>query len=1037
LARRVFEIAKDLGVNSKAIVAKCQAEGIPNIQNHMSTVSVGLEATIREWFERVTGEGGGPAVDDASASASHPHTAVETAAPVDLEAARAKPKARAKARTAGSGGADGGGTAVAEPPTTVVAPAPARPAEVQAPASPAVSRPATPPATPAPAAPAPAAAPAAPVATPSPAPTVAPKQAPAPTTVPGAGQSTGAGSPPTSSPAPAAPAAPGHATPMRPRVEPPAQPASGGGAPAKETLRPAATTVSPTEPAAPSRGDRSGGGSSGGPSAPAGPLGPHAGRPGFSPRMNVPDRPKFVGPVGQKLETQTPAKLSGPRVVRVEAAEVIDVPRPRRPMGGGEPSMPTRQVRGGSGAGPGSGPGGPPMSDEERNRRNKRRAGPGAGPAGRAPAPGGSKRTGRSETDTAEWSAKDLIEREERLNRSEGFLRQRRREQKLKDGSRQPGQPAGPTEDRITIAAPFTIKDLSSATGLKAAEIVKRLFMKGIMATANSGIDPAQAQEIMMDFDIELVVTEAKSADDAVAEEFGQREVTESRPRSPVVTILGHVDHGKTSLLDKIRNTNIAAGEAGGITQSTRAFRVPVMVEGEQKWLTFLDTPGHEAFSEMRARGANMTDVVVLVVSAVDGVMPQTLESIKHAQAAKVPVVVALNKIDVPGITDSQIQQIFGKLAEQNLSPVEWGGNTEVVRTSATQGTGITQLLEVLDLQAQLLELKADFKGHARGTVIEARQVEGRGSTAQILVQDGELKVGDIVVCGRAFGRVRDITDDTGKKVPSAGPSMPVLISGLDELPNAGDKFFVVDNLRKAQDAAEQRRQKERERELAQPKVTLDNMFDSLRDADVKELLLVIKADVQGSVDVIKHAVEKVSTDAVKVRVLMAAAGGITESDVNLAAASRAVIMGFNVIASGKARQLSEQRRVEIRSYQVIYDIVDDVKQAAEGLLAPEVRLEVLGHADVRQVFKVSKVGSIAGCYVTDGAIERNALIRVTRGGIVIENDRVLEQLKRFKDDAKDVKAGMECGMKIVGYDDIKVGDVLECYKKVEVKRTL
>lgn len=972
--RRVHQIAKDLSVDSKAIVAKCIAEGIPNIQNHMSVVSVGLEATIREWFSTVEGT---------SVPGEHAtHNAVEQAAPVNLEAVRtAKPKARAKSRAAGSAdasSAEGASTAVAEPPVE------AKPAPV-APAAPA----------------------------PEPRPEVA---APSPA------HTAGRAAPATARPsAPAAPAAP--LTPRRIEPAPAAPPKQA------EALRPAAaapaatpTPAAPPASPAPPATDRPG---------PAGPAAPrhgapgHPARPAFTPRMNVPDRPKVVTPMGQKLDIQTPAKLSGPKVVRIEAAETIDVPRPRRPMG--EPGMPTRQARGGTGAGAGPSTGGG-TAEDERNRRNKRRAGPTAT---------GSKRTGRADTDTAEWSAQDLIERENRLNRSEGFLRQRRREQKIKEQGSGAGGYEQDISGKVKIAEPFTIKDLSAATGVKAAEIVKRLFLDGVMATVNSGIDPAKAQEVMMDFDIELEVTQEQTADDAVAAEFGQREATDLRLRSPVVTILGHVDHGKTSLLDKIRNTNIAAGEAGGITQSTRAFRARVNVEGEEKTITFLDTPGHEAFSEMRARGANMTDVVVLVISAVDGVMPQTLESIKHAQAAKVPVVVALNKIDVPGISDGQIQQIFGKIAEQGLSPVEWGGQTEVIRTSATQGTGIQQLLEVLDLQSQVLELKADFKGHARGTVIEARQIEGRGSTAQILVQDGELAVGDIIVCGRAFGRVRDIADDTGKKIQKAGPSMPVLVSGLDSLPDAGDRFYVVDSLRKAQDAADQRRQKERERELAQPKVTLDNMFDSLKDAAVKELLLVIKADVQGSVDVIKHAVEKVSTDAVKVRVLMAAAGGITESDVNLAAASRAVIMGFNVIGSGKARQLAEQRRVEIRSYQVIYDIVDDVKKAAEGLLAPEVKLEVLGHAEVRQVFKVSKVGTIAGCYVTDGVIERNALIRVTRGGIVVENDRVLDQLKRFKDDAKEVKAGMECGMKIVGYDDIKEGDVLECYKKVEVKRTL
>jgi len=760
---------------------------------------------------------------------------------------------------------------------------------------------------------------------------------------------------------------------------------------------------------------------------------PHA-APKHSPRMNVPDRPKNVAPVGPKLSVQTPAKLSGPKVVRVEAPDVVDLPRPRRTSS--DSSMPAnRPPRGGAGAGPAVGTGtGTGSAEDERNRRNKRRVGA-AEPAGRA-AP---RRSGKADNnEVAEFTEQDLLEREARLSRSEGFLRQRRRDQKLKDQAHK-GHYSSASQGggKITIAAPFTIKDLSAATGVKSAEIVKKLFIQGIMATSNSGIDPVQAQEIMIDFDIELDVVEARTAEAAVAEEFSQREHVDLQNRSPVVTILGHVDHGKTSLLDKIRNTNIAAGEAGGITQSTRAFRVRIDVDGQEKTITFLDTPGHEAFSEMRARGATMTDIVVLVVSAVDGVMPQTVESIKHAQAAKVPVVVALNKIDVPGITDSQIQQIFGKLAELDLSPTEWGGQTEVVRTSALTGLGIPELLTTLDLQAQLLELKADYKGPARGTVVEARMEEGRGSTAQILVQNGELKVGDIIVAGRAYGRIRDITDDTGKKVQSATPSTPVLVSGLDKLPDAGDKFFIVDNLRKAQEAAEHRQTDERQRELAQPKVTLDSMFAALKQADVHELLLVIKADVQGSVDVIKNAVERVTTDAVKVRVLHAAAGGITESDVNLAAASGAVILGFNVIASGKARQLAESRGVEIRSYQVIYDIVDDVKNAAEGLLAPELRLDVLGHAEVRQVFKVSKVGSIAGCYVTDGVIERNAYIRVTRGGIVIENDRVLEQLKRFKDDAKEVRTGQECGMKIVGYDDIKEGDVLECYKKTEVRRTL
>ncbi|HHN78195.1 MAG TPA: translation initiation factor IF-2, partial [Phycisphaerales bacterium] len=633
------------------------------------------------------------------------------------------------------------------------------------------------------------------------------------------------------------------------------------------------------------------------------------------------------------------------------------------------------------------------------------------------------------------WSEQDLAERAARLNRSGGYLKQRR--QQLKRGQQDRPQTPAQKGGKVTITAPFTIKELSAATGVKGADIVKHLFMQGVMASINSGIDAEKAQEIMLEYDIELEVTESKSAEEQVSEAFEKREIVDERPRGPVVTILGHVDHGKTSLLDKIRNANVAEGEAGGITQATSAFRVPVQIGDEERTIVFIDTPGHEAFTSMRARGANVTDIVVLVVAADDGVMPQTVESINHAKAAGVPIVVALNKIDKPEATDANIQRILGQLAEHDLNPTEWGGDTEVVRVSALKGEGIDDLLEILDLQAQVLELTADFGGPARGTVIEARPEEGRGSVANVLLMEGELKVGDFIVAGRAFGRVRDITDDRGKRLKSALPPMPVQISGIDQLPDAGDKFYIVDTLKKAEQAAEQRRMKERQEQLAQPKMTLDRMFSQMAEKELKEILVVLKADVQGSVDVLKHEIEKVSGDEVKVRVLHAAVGGITESDVILAEASNAVIVGFNVIPSGKARSLAEQKGVQIRPYNVIYDIVDDMKKAAEGLLEPELKMEVLGHAEVRQVFKVSKVGSVAGCYVTDGVVQRDALIRVTRNDIVIENDRVLEQLKRFKDDAKEVRSGMECGMKIAGYDDIKEGDILECYRQVEVARTL
>ena len=764
------------------------------------------------------------------------------------------------------------------------------------------------------------------------------------------------------------------------------------------------------------------------PKAPAHP--PRSSEPIRPAPANVPSRPKVVAPAGAKLTVTTPAKLSGPKVVRIEQAEHVEAPRARRgPDEGG------RGPRGGGGVTPGA-PGAAAEGDDRSPRRHKRK--PGA-PGGVAPTRT-SRRSGRADSDvgTPEWREQDLIEREERLTRSEGFLRQRRRDAKIKEQQHHPGQDSDDgVHGPVRLLKPFTIKDLAAATGVKSADIVKKLFMKGIVVTPNMGIEDDQAIEIMMEWDIELLVEEAKTAEALVAEEFTNRESQEIRSRAPVVTILGHVDHGKTSLLDKIRNTNIAAGEAGGITQSTRAFRVTIKVEGVEKHVCFFDTPGHQAFSEMRARGANMTDIVVLVVSVVDGVMPQTIESINHAKAAKVPVVVALNKMDTPGVNDTQINRVLGQLAEQGLNPSEWGGDTDVVRTSAITGLGIDTLLETLDYRAQVLDLKAGFKGPARGVVVESKVEEGRGPVANLLVQDGELKVGDIIVAGRAYGRVRDIASDRGEKVKSASPSTPVVVSGLSEIPDAGDKFYVVDSMKKATESAEQRGHIERMRELATPKVTLDSMLAQLKDTDIKELKVVLKADVQGSVDVIRKTVEQIATSEVKVRVLHWAVGGINESDVTLAAASGAVIVGFNVIPSGKARGLAEIKGVEIRTYQVIYDIVDDMKKAAAGLLSPDIRQEILGHAEVRQVFKVSKVGAVAGCYVTDGQIERNALIRVTRGGIVIENNRVLEQLKRFKDDAKEVKSGMECGMKIVGYDDIKEGDILECYKNVEVEKTL
>ncbi|HYE62185.1 MAG TPA: translation initiation factor IF-2 [Phycisphaerales bacterium] len=994
--KRIFEIAKDLGVDSKAIVAKCHAEGIPveTVKNHMSTISAGLEQTIREWFTQHDTSGGTA-------------TAIETSEKVDLDQVRTKAPRRKKA----SSKDEGGDTAAT---TTVTVDAPA-----DAPSEPI-------------AAPMPAVTPTAPTAAP-----VAPSEVKAQPVTPAVEVkarkieptiSTQPASTITATPTPSPTQAPA------PAAIPMPQPT--------QVERPAAAASRPTDVAA--QGPEGPGGGAG----TATPTRNEPSRPPVRPNvpvkpapMNVPLRPTGVSPAGPKLEVRAPVKLSGPKVVRVEAPEVLAPPRPRvnRPMGPGGPSGPMGPRPGGPGMMPGGGGG----DDDRRNAR--RGGGAGAAAAKRSSGQGvPDRRRGRS---GAEWSGstqgifseQDLIEREARLARAGGFLKKRKQDLK------KPGQPAAQdaaAEGRIRVTAPFTIKDLSASTGVKASEITKKLFMQGIMLKINDPIAVEKAVEIMMDFDIELEVVEARTAEETVSDQFAKREAKDQRQRGPVVTILGHVDHGKTSLLDKIRNANVAAGEAGGITQKTSAFVAEVEVENNKRQVVFLDTPGHEAFTSMRARGAKMTDVVVLVVSAPEGVMPQTVESINHAKAAKVPIVVALNKIDRPDATEAQVQKTLGELAKAGLNPAEWGGDTEVVRTSAVTGKGIDELLTALDYQAQLLELKADFDGAAQGTVIEAKMEEGRGAVASILIQQGKLKVGDFIVMGRSFGKVRDITDDKGKRVREAMPPMPVQVSGIDVVCDAGDKFFVTANLKQAEEAAEQRRQRERHTALAAPKLTLDSLFSQMQTAQggesaVKEIRIILKTDQQGTVDVLKGECEKIATPEVKTRVIHAAVGGITESDVLLADASKAIIIGFNVIPSGKARQLSEAKGVEIRTYQVIYDITDDLKKAAEGMLAPEVREEVLGHAEVRAVFKVTKVGNIAGCYITDGQVQRDALIRVTRNGVVVEHDRKLAQLKRHKDDAKEVRAGMECGMKIDGYDDIKEGDVLECYRKVEFKRTL
>ncbi|MGH7180155.1 MAG: translation initiation factor IF-2, partial [Tepidisphaeraceae bacterium] len=567
--------------------------------------------------------------------------------------------------------------------------------------------------------------------------------------------------------------------------------------------------------------------------------------------------------------------------------------------------------------------------------------------------------------------------------------------------------------------------------------IIRKLMNQGVFANVNQSLDVEGAGAIALEYGIELKIKARATLEDELLKEFEQRREHAKKlsPRAPVVTILGHVDHGKTSLLDKIRSANVAAGEAGGITQHTAAWMVKVGTGKKQKRVTFIDTPGHQAFTAMRARGANMTDVVVLVVSAAEGVQPQTVESINHAKAANVPIIVAMNKIDRPDVNE---QKVLGELAAAGLNPHEWGGDIEVIRTSAVTGKGIPELIEILDYQAELLELKADPSAPARGVVIESRVDEGLGPVATVLVQDGTLHVGDIGLCGAGYGRIRSLLDDHLQPVTDAQPSTPVIVSGLSELPSAGDKFYALSDMERARAIAQDRATQTRQTQLAsQSKVTLDNLFATMKASDIKTINLIIKGDVQGSVETLTKTVTEQNTDEVRVRVIHSAVGGITESDVELADASDAVIIGFHVVPDDTARVMAEQRHVEIRLYRVIYEIFDDLKKALSGMLEPEIREKLHGHAEVRQVFKVSRVGNVAGCMVTDGHIQRGSRIRLIRDGRVVTEDLSIETLRRVKDDVKEVKSGFECGIKVAGYDDIKIGDVFEAYVRETFQRTL
>ncbi len=1004
---RVNQLAKELGVESKLILTKCREEGLgEKVPNHMSVLSIGLAETVREWMRELSASGGGG-------------TAVETA----------PPKTATKPKTSRKGTKKADGTATDEHETNGEhhdSPAAEKPtakapvAEAPKPAAP-VEEKSTPVAEAAPAAPA---TPPAPIAE-KPA-EVAPAPAAAPVTEPA--------KEPHKEPAADAVKEPAREA-LKPVLKKPVQmPAPGSSAPVAP-VRPVAPVTPPPAPLAPA--------ASATPAAPpapgAAPASPLSGSQvrktitieNMRPPMHVPER-KVIIPA-PKLHTPKPAVIQGPTVVREEAPDHVAPLRPkgpRPPAGQGDsPTFVQARARGGGGV----------VKVEEDDEETKKRAAAAKKGSLSTRRKGLDGRRGEATEKLREFTEADLIARRDALNAATSVRAgvDRHLKQMAGRGQHAIAKTAVQKGEPVQIELPISIRTLAAAMGIKTNDIIGKLMRQGKMYTINQTIEPEIAETIALEYGLELQIMEQASLEEMLMDEFEAREKDPAnlKPRPAVVTILGHVDHGKTSLLDKIRNANVAAGEAGGITQHTAAWMVTVGEGDAKRTVTFIDTPGHQAFTRMRARGANMTDVVVLVVAAVEGVMPQTIESINHAKAAGVPLVVAMNKIDRE---DAQPDKVLGQLAAQGLNPVEWGGETEVIRTSAVTGQGIKELIEMLAYQSDLLDLKSDPTAPARGSVIESKMITGLGSAATVLIQDGTLRPGDIVLCGPGYGRVRSITNDRGESITEATASMPVVVSGLNLLPESGDKLFELDDLDRARSIAEERATHSRQEDLSSIKpVTLDNLFDTMKAGDVKTINLIIKGDVQGSVETLTESVTNQNTEEVKVKVIHSGVGAINESDVELASASKAVIIGFNVVPDSPARAMADQRRVEIRHYDVIYNVFDDLKKALSGMLEPEIREKLHGHAEIRQVFKFSKVGSIAGCMVIDGHIQRGSKIRLSRNGVKLMEDMTIETLKRVKDDVKEVKSGFECGIKLAGFDDIKVGDVMEAYIKETIQRTL
>jgi len=921
---RVHILSKELGVTSKAIVAKCKSEGVEGVTNHMSTVSAGLAETIREWFSEGTHV-----------------TSVETAAPVDLQKARVKRRPTRRKKQV-------------EPKEAEPAAAEAMPA---APAEPAVA--------PEPAAPAVAA------------------EAPGVTKEAEKKVPEKKEKPETARPA-TAPAVVEVVTPGGPlgvetpaKAPPPRRPPQG-----PKIVKPAAKAPEPLTP--------------------VGPAGP----------QNVP----------------APAQMKGPKVVGFAKPEPIVRPSPRPVVRSTDlpdtarPDTLRTPRRGDRGKGVGR--------EEGEGRRSRHRVNP--------------RRSSTSVAEVGEqlreWGDRDWIEREERLQEATGRGIHARRARETKTGVG-PARIA-PRKTRAQVTEPVVVHELCAATGIGLSQLFPRMMNDyNLMIARNTVIPTDVAELVMLDFGVELEVVQPKDELDKLVEQFAARPREHLKPRPPVVTMLGHVDHGKTSLLDAIRRTSVVEGEVGGITQHIGAYRV----ERGELSVTFLDTPGHEAFTAMRARGANLTDVVVLVVAADDGLMPQTIEAINHAKAGAVPIVVALNKIDLPGL---DINKIYGQLAEMELVPTEWGGETDVVKTSAVTGEGVEALIEHLATLSELLALKADPTLPAQGAVIESEMQPGVGPIARVLVQEGTLRTGDFIVCGPGAGRVRMMRDDRGRRVKEATPGTPVEVGGLDEVPNAGDSFHRVESLPRAKQVAEETKARRRQEALTRVSKarTLEDIFQQRETGEIPELNLILRADVQGSVDALVKSLEGIPSQEVHLNILHSGIGSVTESDVVLADASGALIVGFNIAVEPGAQRLADSEGVEIRLYRVIYEVIEDIREALEGLLPHEQTEEIRGRAEVRQIFRVSRVGVVAGCLVAEGPIGRSHFVRVVRNGQIIvptEDDvkrgrhRPVSSLRHFKDDVREVRAGMECGIRIEDFDDVKPGDVIETYEVIERARKL